>query len=86
MKLWIELRRAVLSLETVTASCGGGGGGGAGGGSTVCFIEVGVLPHSWGSGGGGSIVVLLSWRELLSSAKRKNMILLNTKENICYLI
>lgn len=67
----------------VTDSCGGGGGGGAGGGSTVCFIEFGVLPHSWGSGGGGSIVVVLSWGELLSSAKRKNMILLNTNENIC---
>lgn len=71
LKPWIELRRAVLSLEPVTASCGGGGGGGAGGGSTVWF-EVGIPPDSWGSGGGGGIVVLLSWTEFLSSAKSKN--------------
>lgn len=84
LKPWIELRRAVLSLEMVTASCGGGGGGGAGagggagGGSIVCFIEVGILPDSWGSGGGEGIVVLLNWTELLSSAKSKNTMPLNT--------
>ena len=74
LKLWIELSRAALSLELLTAAGdeggGGGGGGGAGGGNIVWFVEVGTPIDSWGNGGAGDILVkLLTWTAILSSAK-----------------